>query len=305
MTTTRGEVRAAHVVVATHYPVFDRGLFFARLSPARDNCVAAVVDAAAAPRNAYWSCDTSYSVRSAPLRGAAAAEHGGDDKRLVMLMGEKYRTGEDADTLARFRRLAAFMKAHWGVERFAYRWATHDLLPPDGIPYIGLYHPAAANLWVACGFQQWGMTAGTHAAHMLASLITTGAHADADLYSPQRRAQLTAGAPKLVMDQVNVGKHWFLDAAKPLVRSSPAKLGPGEAKVANVKGRNVAAYRDTDGKLHALGATCTHLGCTVGWNNAEKSWDCPCHGSRFSVDGDILHGPATDPLPRLADIEDM
>jgi hypothetical protein len=117
------------------------------------------------------------------------------------------------------------------MEQLDYRWATHDLMPPDGLPYIGLcappahpfrgitplkidpftplrrYHPAAANLWVACGFRQWGMTAGTHAAHMLAALITKGEYADASLYSPQRGVQVTAGAPKLVMDQINVGKH--------------------------------------------------------------------------------------------------
>ena len=112
-------------------------------------------------------------------------------------MGEKYRTGEDADTLARFRRLAAFGKGNWGLERLTHRWATHDLMPPDGLPYVGLYHPAASNLWVACGFKQWGMTMGTHAGAMLADLITSGTHPDADLFSPQRGAQLRAGAPQL------------------------------------------------------------------------------------------------------------
>ena len=260
-----------------------------------------------------------------------------DGTRLVLVMGEKYKTGEDADTAARFRRLAAWAKANFGLERLDYRWATHDLMPPDGLPYVGLYHPAAANLWVATGFKQWGMTMGTHAAHMLKDLITRGTHADAALYSPQRGAQLTAGAPKLVMDQINVGKHvrgprarmiiphtsflypplwplalllappqWFLDGVKPLLRrGGPSALAPGEARVVHVKGHNVAAYRDEAGVLHARSATCTHLGCTVGFNNAERSWDCPCHGSRFTIDGEILHGPATDPLPPVADVEDL
>lgn len=122
-------------------------------------------------------------------------------------MGQKYRTGEDADTLSRFRHLAAWGKANCGLERLSHRWATHDLMPPDGLPYVGLYHAAAQNLWMCAGMRQWGMTMGTHAAHMLAALIRTGKHEDADLYSPQRGAQLTAGAPKLIMDQINVGKH--------------------------------------------------------------------------------------------------
>ena len=307
--TTRGEVRAAHVVVATHYPIFDRGLYFARLSPARDNCVAGPVDAAAAPRNAYWSADTAMSVRSAPYDG------GEPGKRLVMVMGQKYRTGEDADTLARFRHLAAWGKANMGLDRLTYRWATHDLMPPDGLPYVGLYHAAAQNLWVCAGMRQWGMTMGTHAAHMLASLVCTGKHEDAALYSPQRSAQLTSGAPKLLLDQLNVGRHWVIDAAAPLAKKAvpaafgggpktPQALRPGEARVLNVRGKNVAAFRDEGGTLHCLGATCTHLGCTVGFNNAERSWDCPCHGSRFALSGDILHGPATDPLP-VIDVEDM
>ena len=151
---------------------------------------------------------------------------------------------------------------------------------------------------------------GTHAAHMLCDLIVTGQHADANLYSPQRGKQLTAGAPKLIMDQFNVGKHWLLDSVKPLAQKvsthAPrvADLAPGEARIIRAKGHNVAAFRDPGGKLHCVDAKCTHLGCTVGFNNAERSWDCPCHGSRFTVDGDILHGPATDPLPQL-DIEDM
>ncbi len=170
-------------------------------------------------------------------------------------MGEKYRTGEDSNTLARFRRLAAFAKGNFGMERLTHRWATHDLMPPDGLPYVGLYHPAAANLWVACGFRQWGMTMGTHAAHMITALITKGEHEDAALYSPQRGAQVTAGAPKLVMDQLNVGKHWALDSVAPLLRRGPpGRLGAGEARVVNVKGKNCAAYRDEDGKLHAVQA---------------------------------------------------
>lgn len=301
--TTRGEVRAAHVVVATHYPIFDRGLFFARLSPMRDNCVAGPVDAAAAPRNAYWSADTMMSVRSTPYE---------DGKRLVLVMGQKYRTGEDADTLARFHHLAAWGKANCGLDRLTHRWATHDLLTPDGLPYIGLYHAAAQNLWVTCGFKQWGMTMGTHAAHVLTALVTTGKHEDAALYSPGRVAQLTT---KLLLDQLNVGKHWFVDAAKPLAKKAvPSALGggpktphalhPGEALVLNVRGKNVAAFRDGNGQLRCVGATCTHLGCTVGFNNAERSWDCPCHGSRFDLGGQVLHGPATSPLP-VIDVEDM
>ncbi len=298
VTTSRGDVRARHVVVATHYPIYDRGLFFARLTPIRENAIAGLIDADKAPRGGYLAADASLSFRSAPVSVPG--------KRLLIVVGEKYPTGTDSNTAARFDRLAAWAADTYGLQKVDYRWATQDLVPPDGLPFVGRYHPGAHNLWTAAGFNQWGLTTGTHAGHMLASFVASGSHADADLYSPQRAGQLIKGAPKLIHDQLNVGKHYIGDSCAPLLRmGKPRDLRPGDAMVVNVKGRNVAAYRDKQGALHCFGATCTHLGCTVGFNNLEESHDCPCHGSRFSsIDGRVLHGPATDPLP-IIDVEDM
>ena len=135
--TTAGAVRARHVVVATHYPIFDRGGFFARLAPVRENAVAGLVDAAAAPKCAYLAADASLSLRSAPS-GVAG-------KRLLLVAGEKYRTGEAADSAERFVRLADWARSHYGMEEILFSWATQDLTPPDGLPFIGRFHPARCD----------------------------------------------------------------------------------------------------------------------------------------------------------------
>jgi nitrite reductase/ring-hydroxylating ferredoxin subunit len=168
------------------------------------------------------------------------------------------------------------------------------------MPYVGRYHPAARRLWVATGFGQWGMTGGTAAGLLLRDLILGDDNPDAPLFDPNRFDLWSTGS--LVGNNITVAKHLFADHFQAL--REPAgldDLAPGDAKVTRREGALVAAYRADDGRLHTVGAHCTHLGCLVAFNNAEKSWDCPCHGSRFGVDGSVLHGPATRPLPQRPD----
>ena len=185
-------------------------------------------------------------------------------------------------------------------------WATQDLTPPDGLPFIGRYSPTAMRVWTACGFNQWGLSMGTRAAHVITSLILTGRHDDADLYSPQRPSQLLpSSAWELTKDNVEVATHFVKGLVKPLLATvTPKQLQPGEATInASLKHGRVAAYND-GGVLKCVAATCTHLGCSVRWNDGEKSWDCSCHGSRFGLDGSVLHGPAVTPL-KIVDVEDL
>ena len=295
--TTAGDVRARHVVVATHFPIFDRAAFFARLVPVRENCVAGIVDASRAPKDAFLAADRSLSFRSAPCGEAG--------KRMLVLCGEKYRTGTVADSGQMFAKVA-----DWGKETFGMQvrqtWATQDLTPPDGLPFIGRYSPASVSLWTACGFNQWGLSMGIRAAHIITSLILHGQHEDAALYSPQRASQLLpSSAWALTKDNVEIAAHFVKGLVKPLLATvTPKQLQPGEATISSsLKYGRVAAYND-GGVLKCVSATCTHLGCSVRWNDGEKSWDCSCHGSRFDLDGSVLHGPAVRPLP-IVDVEDL
>jgi glycine/D-amino acid oxidase-like deaminating enzyme/nitrite reductase/ring-hydroxylating ferredoxin subunit len=277
--TTAGAVRAKDVVVATHYPVFDRGLFFARLEPTRDLVVAGPADREVT--GTYLDADTHHSVRAAAT----------PDGRQVIVGGEHYRVGDHVDVDERFRRLESWARANVGLTDVRYRWSAHDLSTLDDVPYVGRYHPRAANLWVATGFGQWGMTGGTAAGLLLRDLVQGEDNPYTGLYDPGR-----VSLGPLITTNLPVVKFLVGDHLRALRGPSPEDLGPGEATVTRQGLSMVAAYRDDGGELHTVGAHCTHMGCLVAFNNAERTWDCPCHGSRFDVDGHVLHGPAVKPL---------
>ncbi len=283
--TSSGDVRADEVVVATHYPVFDRGLYFARLDPVRDLVVAGPVEGNP-PEGMYLDADTHHSVRSYLNDGVPYAVVG----------GEHYRVGDSVDVESRYERLAGWASEHAAVHRVTHRWSAHDLSTLDSVPYVGRYHPASRHLWVATGFGQWGMTGGTAAGLLLADLLTGRDNPSADLYDPNRfdlRSAISTVENNVTVAKFLVGDH--LGALrKP---ASLDELAPGEAEVTRDGGELVAAYRDPAGDLHTVGAHCTHLGCLVAFNNAERTWDCPCHGSRFGLDGSVIQGPAVRALP--------
>ncbi|QRP49686.1 FAD-dependent oxidoreductase [Amycolatopsis sp. FDAARGOS 1241] len=285
--TSDGDIEAEDIVVATHYPVFDRGLYFARLDPVRDLVVAGPAAGNTAPAGMYLDADTHHSVRS----------YTADGTTTVIAGGEHYRVGAETDIDRRYERLAGWASEHAGVHRVTHRWSAHDMSTVDGLPYVGRYLPGSAHLWVATGFGQWGMTGGTAAGHVLAARILGEDHPAAGLFDPNRfdiRSTLD-----LLEDNLTVGRHLVGDHLALLWQDrSLDQVGPGQAAVVRAGAELVAAYRDEAGKLHTVGAHCTHLGCLVAFNDAEKTWDCPCHGSRFDVDGGVVQGPAVKPLHR-------
>jgi glycine/D-amino acid oxidase-like deaminating enzyme/nitrite reductase/ring-hydroxylating ferredoxin subunit len=283
--TTAGAVRAGDVVVATHYPVFDRGLFFARLEPTRDLVVAGPADHEVT--GTYLDEQTHHSVRGVPTPAGPQ----------VIVGGEHYRVGDHVDVDARFVRLTAWATEHVGLKEVRYRWSAHDMSTVDRLPYVGRYHPGARHLWVATGFGQWGMTGGTAAGLLLRDLLAGKDNEYAELYDPNRFSLRAAGG--LVTANATVAKFLAGDHVRALAKPGLADLSPGAAVVTRRGASMVAAYRDDGGVLHAVRAHCTHLGCLVAFNNAERTWDCPCHGSRFDVDGAVVQGPAVRPLRQV------
>ncbi|AXB42180.1 FAD-dependent oxidoreductase [Amycolatopsis albispora] len=282
--TERGRVRAGDVVIATHYPVLDRGFYFARLDPVRDLVVAGPVSGGT--DGVFLDADTHHSVRY----------HERNGERMVIVGGEHYRTGEEVDVEARYTRLAEWALRHTGLERVTHRWSAHDLSTLDSVPYVGRYHPFSRHLWVATGFGQWGMSGGTAAGLLLADLLADRENPGAWLYDPER-FDLRSGI-SLARNNFTVARHLVGDHLRAVGADAEfATLGMGEARVATSGASVIAAYRDDHGVLHRRSARCTHLGCVVAFNNAEKTWDCPCHASRFGVDGSVIQGPATRPLP--------
>jgi glycine/D-amino acid oxidase-like deaminating enzyme/nitrite reductase/ring-hydroxylating ferredoxin subunit len=283
--TSRAEVRAGHVMVATHYPVFDRGLYFARLKPQRSYCVAARLRSGTPPQGMAISAGSpTRSVRS--------------HARLLIVGGEGHSTGSGQAKPERFGRLEAFARDHWDVEAITHRWSAQDPVPYDHLPMIGPYRPGSSRLWVASGFMKWGLTSATFAAMILADRIAGHDNGWAPTFSPTRlslrSAHELAGlgggfAINLVGDRLRPPQAW-----------SAGGVPPGEARVVADRLGKVGVYRDDDGTLYAVSLRCTHMGCLLRFNGAERSWDCPCHGSRFGVDGSVLEGPAVHPLERRA-----
>ncbi|NJP77320.1 FAD-dependent oxidoreductase [Streptomyces sp. AA8] len=291
LTTESGAtVQARDVVIATHYPVFDRSLLFARLSPRRELVVAAPVPADQAPQGMYITTESNTrSLRTTPY---------GEGQRLLIVTGESFTPGSAA-VEERFARLQ-----HWAEERLPgfrdatvhYRWAAQDNDSDDHLPYIGPAHPGSRHVHVATGFGGWGMTNGVLAGRLLTALITGGPKPEwAELLDPRRLPPLSrTGA--LLKVQAEVGRHFIGDRLRTTHVDAVTDIEPGQGAVVRIEGRRCAVYREPSGAAHAVSARCTHLGCLVHFNDAERTWDCPCHGSRFATDGSVLHGPAVRPL---------
>jgi glycine/D-amino acid oxidase-like deaminating enzyme/nitrite reductase/ring-hydroxylating ferredoxin subunit len=269
-------VAAEHVVVATHLTFLDRGLYFARCHPERSYVVAGRT--AGAPAGMYLSTEQpAHSIRA----------HG----EWLLVGGESHKTGQ-ADAAERYARLAAWARERFGIEP-ELQWATQDQMPVDGVPYVGRHDPLSSNVWVATGFRKWGLAMGTAAAELLAAQIAGREHPWTSLFDPQR-LRVRASAGSFVKENANVALRFFGDRV--VKRAGAEAIGPGEGRIVGTGLTQRAVYREEDGTLHELSARCTHLGCIVNWNSAERTWDCPCHGSRFAATGEVVEGPAVRPL---------
>jgi glycine/D-amino acid oxidase-like deaminating enzyme/nitrite reductase/ring-hydroxylating ferredoxin subunit len=284
--TETGELTARYVVQATHLPVVDPGGFFARTHPERSYALAVELDGPV-PRGMYLSADQpSRSVR--PIEG-----------QLVLIGGEGHKVGQDPDTRRRYAALEEFVAERFKTAAVRHRWSAQDFMPADGVPYIGRLTPRSTHRLVATGFKKWGMTHATVAAMILRDHITGGENAWAWLYDATR-LKPKAAAGNLVSENINVAKRFVGDRLSAMHPAPAESLAPGEAGVRDINGHRAAAYRDDTGRLHAVSARCTHMGCLVTWNTAEQSWDCPCHGSRYDFDGQVIQGPAVRPLDPLS-----
>jgi glycine/D-amino acid oxidase-like deaminating enzyme/nitrite reductase/ring-hydroxylating ferredoxin subunit len=280
-------VTADDVIVATHFPFMDRGFYFARQHAERSYALGVYVDDHQV-EGMYISTESpAHTLRSIPT------ERG----EMLLVGGESHKTGQ-ADEVERYARVEGWARQHWRVSEVAYRWSTQDAMPVDGVPYVGKLNPGAKSIWTATGFLKWGLTNGTAAAAILTERIGGRSHPHADVFDSVRFKPL-ASAKELVKENADVALHFVKDHLERPDERSVDDLRAGEGGTVRVGTRKVGAYRDDDGVLHAVSTVCTHLGCAVHWNGAERSWDCPCHGSRFHWDGTVLEGPAVKDLKRV------
>jgi glycine/D-amino acid oxidase-like deaminating enzyme/nitrite reductase/ring-hydroxylating ferredoxin subunit len=288
--TNRGTLRARDVIVATHLPFLDRGLFFAKTYPHRSYAVAAPIEEAHAPDGMFINSGT-------PTRSVRTIRDG--DRLLIQVGGNGHKAGQEEDTPKRYDDLDRFLREHWPeAGAIEYRWSTQDYMPLDNVPYIGRLRRGSRHLFTATGFRKWGMTNGTVAATILSDRILERENDWAQLFEA-KRLKPRVSATKFVKEGASVGFQFVADRLSRADKGSPEELGKREGAIVRVRGRKRAVYRDDDGALHVLSAVCRHLWCIVAWNPAERTWDCPCHGSRYTGEGRMIQGPTVEDLKRV------
>jgi glycine/D-amino acid oxidase-like deaminating enzyme/nitrite reductase/ring-hydroxylating ferredoxin subunit len=288
------EVRAAACIVATNSPISDRVITHVKEAPYRTYVVALEVPHGAVPDALYWDDGDPYLyIRLQP----------GEKHDLLIVGGEDHKTGQKDDGAARLQRLE-----RWTRERFpmatslAFRWSGQVFEPHDGLAFTGA-HPGNGmdNVWLHTGDSGQGMTHGGIAGLLLTDLIRGRDNPWASVYSPGRMT-LRAGRD-FARENLNVALQ-YAAYVLPGEVGSVAEIGPDEGRIVRRGTKLVAAYRAPDGTLHEHSAVCTHMGCVVDWNALEKTWDCPCHGSRFGVNGAVVTGPAVAPLGEAGAADD-
>ncbi len=285
--TDKGIIQAQDVIVATNIPITDEGLFFAKTYPKRSYIIGARIAEDKAPDGMYIGTgDKYYSIRTTPDK----------DGLLLLVGGGGHKVGTVENTEEKYFDLENYARSRFRVESIDYRWSTQDFVSFDRIPFVGKLTPLSKHTFVATGFSLWGMTQATLSGMILADNILGIENPAADLYDATRATPFVS--PEGIKQNLEVGTHWVGDRLKGLNKSL-ADVAIGEGELVTVDGDKVAAYRDETGQIHAVSAVCPHLGCIVAWNSAEKSWDCPCHGSRFNCDGEILHGPTVKDLEKF------
>jgi glycine/D-amino acid oxidase-like deaminating enzyme/nitrite reductase/ring-hydroxylating ferredoxin subunit len=278
------------VVIATHNPrvgmnsVAGATLFQTKLALYTSYVIGARVGKGVVPDALWW--DTAD-----PYRYLRVQPH--DDHDLVIFGGQDHKTGQQSDTRACHARLERDLEKIVPGANVEYRWSGQVIETPDGLPYIG---SSADHQYSATGFAGNGLTFGTLAAMMITDAITGRPNPWAELFDPSRKA-VTRGLWEYLKENVDYPYYMIRDRFAGAETRSLRSIRRGEGAVLLRDGKKIAVYRDPAGQVTQRSAVCTHMGCVVGWNPAERTWDCPCHGSRFKPEGAVISGPAEAPLP--------
>lgn len=284
VSTSRGDVQADRVVLATGIPVLDRGLYFAKLEPRRSYAAAYRVPGSV-PTGMYLSVDApTRSLRTVPV----------DGEELLVVGGNGHVVGRNPATLRAVEDLESWTGRHFpGAER-THRWSAQDYRSANRVPFVGWLPRGRGKVFLATGYNKWGMTNAVAAALSISADILGGHLAWA------RTLHHRVTGPADLADGVRFNASVAGILARDWIRvqtasSAPARPAEGQGVVRR-EGRRPVGVSTVDGRTCTVSAVCTHLGGVLGWNHAERSWDCPLHGSRFAADGTLLEGPAVTDL---------
>ncbi|MCU7551653.1 FAD-dependent oxidoreductase [Chitinophagaceae bacterium LB-8] len=286
--TNRGQLKTRNLIYATHIPPGVNLLHF-RCAPYRSYAMAVTLKDGNYPNGlAYDMYDPYHYYRTQEVDGV----------RYLIAGGEDHKTAHESNTEACFMRLESYLRKYYNIDKIAFRWSSQYFEPSDGLAYIGHLPGNPENVFVATGFGGNGITYSHIAAITLTDLIVDGTSPYGHLFAPGR-VKPVAGFTNFVKEAADVVVQFFGKRFGQSDIQEIADLAPGEARVVKYDGDSIALYKDEKGKLYAVNPVCPHAKCMVGWNSAEKSWDCPCHGSRFSAEGELLTGPARRGLEQV------
>jgi glycine/D-amino acid oxidase-like deaminating enzyme/nitrite reductase/ring-hydroxylating ferredoxin subunit len=280
-------IRAKAVSYATHMPP-NLNLFNFECAPYRSYAMAVKIKSGKYPDALIYDLQEPYHyVRSHIING----------EELLIVGGLDHKTGHE-DPEKAFANLEKYIREYYNVSSVRYKWSSQYYIPVDGLPYIGEMPLAADGIYCATGYNGNGMMLGSIAGKILSDLIRKRPNKYQELFSPSRIKPID-GFREFVKENADVAYHFVVDRVNIHETDSLKRLPPGTGKVVEVDGEKIAAYRDQAGVIHALSPVCTHAKCIVSWNSEETSWDCPCHGARYDIEGKVLTGPATKDLQHI------
>ncbi|GAB3552302.1 FAD-dependent oxidoreductase [Noviherbaspirillum agri] len=290
--TRNGNISAQAVVVATNTPFNDRVVMHTKQSGYRTYVIGVRVPKGSVPRVLLWDNGNPYYYVRLETPDPSSGEE------ILVVGGADHKVGQDEHPQHRYDEIERWVRERYPMAGAVdFRWSGEVMEPADGLAYLGRNPMDDKNVYIITGDSGNGMTHCTIGAMMVTDMIMGRDNVWEEVYAPSRKA--VHGMSEFLREQANTlsqYREWFKDGEVESVGQIPA----GEGAILREGGRKLAVYRDDEGELHMLSATCTHLGCVVAWNAAEKSWDCPCHGSRFDASGEVLHGPAMKPLQAVA-----
>jgi glycine/D-amino acid oxidase-like deaminating enzyme/nitrite reductase/ring-hydroxylating ferredoxin subunit len=284
LSTNEGTISYDAVVAATHVPIqgerdtFRAALFQTKLAAYSTYAIEAEVPPMA--ESLFWDTNDPYLYLRFDKR---------EGTNSVIIGGEDHKTGQEEDTEKCYRNLQKILEENFPGSKPRHRWSGQVLETPDGLPYIG---EVAVHQFVATGFSGNGMTLGTFSAILIRDLITGRSNPWSQLFAPDRKA--TVGAWEYVRENKDYPAYFLRGLMRPPAAMEDVQRGSGG--IVQLDGKKRAVYCDENGKQTVLSPICPHMGCVVSWNSAEKTWDCPCHGSRFSATGELIAGPAESSL---------
>lgn len=279
--TNQGTVTAKHIVMATHYPFINTpGYYFLRMHQERSYVLA--LENAADLHGIYYGIDKDgYSFRN----------YG----PLLLLGGSGHRTGRNPEG-GQYGQLREAARKFYPDSKETAHWSAQDCMALDHVPYIGSFSASLPNLYVATGFNKWGMTSSMAAAQILSGYILGAPPAYGEIFSPAR-FNLPASTKNLIKDGTQSFKGLALSPILP-ARASVDDLSPGDGGIVDCDGEKIGVYKNGNGEVFTVSPYCTHLGCQLEWNPEELTWDCPCHGSRFNYTGELISNPAMKGLEK-------